>query len=83
VANLEKAADRDPGSWTYRYDLALAKASAGLDPRADARKAVEMNPLNAEALNAVKLFSRGGPRAWRRQASTLLGAASPFYFSQR
>jgi O-Antigen ligase len=45
------AIDRDPNNWEFHYDLALVRASAGKDPRAAARKALELNPLDSRVVN--------------------------------
>lgn len=61
---------RDPQNWELRYSDALIRASAGLDPRPTARVALAMYPTSPLIRAAVRAFSRGGPRAWSRFASS-------------
>jgi hypothetical protein len=83
VAAMENAVDRDPRNWVYRYGLALARGAAGQDPRPQARLARALNPFNSEAREAIRRFRSSRPRAWRRQAQSLLAGALPFYLSDR
>ena len=83
VAELEQAVERDPENWEYRYDLAVARGTAGLDPRPQARAALALNPRDPEAQNAVRRFATNHSPAWKRQARSLLRGASPFYLSDR
>ena len=48
VVAMEKALDRDPDNWEYRYGLALARAVAGQDPRPDALIALRLNPRDEQ-----------------------------------
>jgi hypothetical protein len=68
VQMLEAAVRRDPDSWERHYGLALVRAAAGLDPRAEARKALELNPLDPLARRAVRRFRTSEPQKWKRQA---------------
>jgi hypothetical protein len=83
ASDFEKAVGRDPKNWVYHYDLAVARAAAGLDPRAEAAEAHRLNPLGIEALRPERLFTTGSPATWRQQARTLWRGASPFYLSTR
>jgi len=83
VVALERAVERDPDNWEYRYGLAVARGAAGLDPRPQARAALRLNPLDVEAKVAVRRFHTDDSRVWKRKASTLLRGASPFYLSDR
>jgi O-antigen ligase len=83
VEDLERAVDRDPQSWTYHYELAIARGVAGSDPRPEALRALRLNPLDVEAQDAARRFNTANRRAWRRQARALLRGASPFYLSER
>ena len=68
VRALEKAVERDPEHWHYRYGLALARGAAGQDPRPDARAALRLNPHNPLLQEAVKRFDTDDRREWRRRA---------------
>lgn len=69
VQMMQNAVDRDPHNWEYRYGLALVKASAGQDPRADAAKALRLNPLEPMVFNARRDFGKARtPRQWQRAA---------------
>ena len=83
VKDLERAVDRDPQSWTYHYELAIARGAAGSDPRPEALRALRLNPLDVEAQDAARRFRTANRRAWRRQARALLRGAGPFYLSER
>jgi O-antigen ligase len=71
LAEIEKAVDRDPRNWEYRYDLALARGASGLDPRPAARAALRLNPFEGLTQEAVSRFRTGDPRNWRRIALSL------------
>ena len=58
VVAMEKALDRDPDNWEYRYGLALARAVAGQDPRSDALIALRLNPRDEQTRDAVKRFEQ-------------------------
>jgi hypothetical protein len=75
VESMQKAIDRDPNNWEYRYGLALARAVAGEDPRRDARAALQLNPRDPQTLDAVEGFRSGTARQWRRRAQTLVELA--------
>jgi O-Antigen ligase len=68
VQMLEAAVRRDPDSWERHYGLALVRAAAGLDPRAEARRALELNPLDSLARTAVRRFQTSDPVKWKRYA---------------
>jgi O-Antigen ligase len=68
VQMLEAAVRRDPDSWERHYGLALVRAAAGLDPRAEARAALELNPLDPLALRAVRVFRTSDREDWKRWA---------------
>jgi O-antigen ligase len=75
VSAMRQALDRDSGSWESYYALAIAKASAGIDPRAAAARAVQMNPFEPLTRQAVKELR--GPKAtgWIHQAPAVRAAA--------
>jgi O-antigen ligase len=65
---LREAVARDPRSWEPHYGLALVLAASGGDPRAAARRARRLNPLEPRTRAATDVFSRGDRRDWRRWA---------------
>lgn len=65
IRALREAVARDPNSWEAHYGLALVQAAAGRDPRPQARRARQLNPLEPRARNAVVAFSQGDRRDWR------------------
>jgi O-antigen ligase len=72
VQMMQRAVDRDPGSWDLRYGLALVRASAGLDPRPAARAALVRNPNSPQAQEAAARFRRArDPMSWRAAARDL------------
>jgi hypothetical protein len=70
VEAMQAAIDRDPDNWTYRYALALTKAASGIDPRADARKAHELNPRSALTQDALQRFDTNDPEVWKQRSVT-------------
>jgi hypothetical protein len=68
VQAMQAAIERDPDNWTYRYALALTKAAAGIDPRPDARRAHDMNPLSQLTRDALERFDSSDPRVWRKRS---------------
>jgi hypothetical protein len=75
VAETRKAVSRDPGSWEPYYLLAIAQASAGVDPRASAARALSMNPLEPLTRQAVSQLRGSSPRRWAQEAASLRAAA--------
>jgi hypothetical protein len=65
VDAMRAARRRDPGNWQYAYGLAVTQALAGEDPRAAARLALRMNPLEQLAVRLERGL-RSGSRARRR-----------------
>lgn len=74
VDMIEKAVERDPDDWEYHYALSIALAATGGDPRAEARRAHALNPLDERTAYALRM-ARSAPRTWRRLA---LDAPSPW-----
>ena len=68
VRAMNSAVTRDPGNWQYRYGLALVRAAAGLDPRPAARRALQLNPREPLAQEAVRAFDTSNRRLWRARA---------------
>lgn len=61
------AVRRDPNNWEGHYGLALARASAGLDPRRALRTARRLNPREALVIHLERLLG-DDPRQWRKRA---------------
>jgi hypothetical protein len=68
---INRAISLDPKNWSYRYDLVLARAAAGLDPRAAARTALSFNPRDPLAQDAWKTFRSGSPAQWEVEGKAL------------
>jgi O-antigen ligase len=64
---MQKAVQQDPQNWRYRYGLAVAQGEAGLDPRAEARQALALNPRERIARQALARFG-ADRRKWPAQA---------------
>jgi hypothetical protein len=69
VADMRKSVERDPDNWRYRYDLAIARASAGQDPRPDLAWAKRLGPYQVLPDDAAALFPASSRRAWPRRAA--------------
>lgn len=69
VKAMRRALARDPDNWEYQYGLALVRASAGLDPRPQARAALRLNPESSLAQTAAMAFRTDDPREWERRAA--------------
>jgi len=76
IDDMGAAIDRDPDNWSFHYGLALARAAAGLDPRPEALKAREMNPLEPLARRAVARFATNRPNLWKRRGEELARRSS-------
>jgi O-antigen ligase len=68
VQVMEKAIARDPESWELYYGLALVRGAARMDPRPAAKRALELNPLEPLAVDAVRHFNTRAPAKWEREA---------------
>jgi hypothetical protein len=75
VSAMDQALRRDPGSWETYYALAIAQASAGIDPRAAAERALRMNPLEPLTRQAVKALGGSRPTEWVKRAPAVRAAA--------
>jgi hypothetical protein len=69
VKAMSAARDREPRNWRFAYGLALARARAGDDPRAEAAQAVRLNPREAAARELQRAFQNAGRRGWPRIAA--------------
>lgn len=76
IAALREAIERDPRNWEVHYDLALAQAAAGLDPRGAARSALRLNPQDPLTGALARRLSRGGASEWRRALTPVLARSN-------
>jgi O-antigen ligase len=63
---MTAAQDRDPHSATANYDLAVARAAAGLDPTRAIGAATHLSPLEPRAREAAIAFAAETHQAWLR-----------------
>src|SRR5207248_1783710 len=75
IAAMRKAVDLSPRNWESHYGLAIALAAAGRDPRAEIRRTLRMDPLQAFVKSTATAFRSGSPAVWRRQAATQMNGA--------
>jgi hypothetical protein len=75
VEQMRQAVQRDPSSWERYYALALAQASAGIDPRPAVARALRMNPLEPLTRQAAIQLSGESPTRWVRKARAVRAAA--------
>jgi hypothetical protein len=75
VAAMRQAVHYDNSSWEPYYALAVAQASAGIDPRASAAQALRLNPYEPLTIQAAKLLRSPSPHVWVTRAAILRTAA--------
>jgi hypothetical protein len=75
VAAMGQAASQDPGSWETYYVLAIAQASAGIDPRANVERALRMNPTEQLTREAAVELRGSKPTEWVRRAAIVKAKA--------
>jgi O-antigen ligase len=75
LAAMRAAVRRDPEGWEPYYALAIAQASAGVDPRAAVERALRMNPHEPLTRQAVKELRTSKPGEWVRRSSVVRAAA--------
>jgi O-Antigen ligase len=75
VAAMRQAVRHDPSSWETYYALAIAQASAGIDPRRNLRRALQMNPLEPLTRSASKQLRSSRPAEWVARAAEVRSAA--------
>jgi hypothetical protein len=75
VEAMRQAARRDPAGWETHYALAIAQASAGVDPRASIRQALQMNPLDPLVREAARRLRTASSVEWVRRAVAVRRAA--------
>ncbi len=71
IHDMREAIDRDPHNWNFHFGLALARGSAGLDPRPQFRVAHDLNPLDVLTEYAMARFDTDRPGLWKRRANEL------------
>ncbi len=75
ITAMREARSHDPGSWETYYGLAIAQASAGIDPRANVEQALHMNPREPLTREAAQQLSGSSPTGWVRHAGVVRAAA--------
>jgi hypothetical protein len=76
LSAMKQAVKRDPDNWTTHFGLAIARASAGLDPRPRMVLALHLRPrdqrhvpgLQRFASDALRRFASNDPAVWRERA---------------
>jgi hypothetical protein len=75
IVAMRQAVRQDPGSWETYYALAIAQASAGVDPRSNVHRALRMNPLEPLTREAARQLDTASPTAWVNRAAVVRAAA--------
>jgi hypothetical protein len=75
ISAMRRAVHYDPESWETYYVLAIAQASAGIDPRVAAARALRMNPYEPLTLQEAKAFQTSNPTEWVSRAAAVGAAA--------
>ncbi|MFZ2112538.1 MAG: O-antigen ligase family protein [Solirubrobacteraceae bacterium] len=75
ITAMREARSHDPGSWETYYALAIAQASAGIDPRANIEQALRMNPREPLTREAAKQLVGSSPTVWVKHAGVVRAAA--------
>jgi hypothetical protein len=75
LSAMQQAVHFDSSSWETYYMLALAQASAGIDPRGDVERALRMNPFEPLTIKAARTLQTSSPTEWVSRAATLRAAA--------
>jgi hypothetical protein len=75
IAAMRAAVSHDPGGWETHYALAIAEASAGIDPRRSVAKALALNPLERLTRQAAKELRSSRPTVWVGRAALVRDAA--------
>jgi O-Antigen ligase len=71
VAAMRKAISLDPGNWNYRYDLAVIRASAGLNPVPALRAALSLDPREPMVWTAFRRLSVDRPAQWEKNGKVM------------
>jgi O-antigen ligase len=75
ITAMREARSHDPGSWETYYALAIAQASAGIDPRSNIEQARRMNPLEPLTREAARELEGSSPTGWLAHAPVVRAAA--------
>ena len=75
ISAMKAAVAQDPHSWEPYCALAIAQASAGVDPRANVALALRLNPLERLTREAAKQLRGSNPTEWVRRAAIVQAAA--------
>jgi hypothetical protein len=75
VPAMAQAAALEPQSWEDEFWLAVARAAAGVDPRAAMARAIALNPLESGLRNAERRLGSSNPRQWEHAAARLRSEA--------
>jgi hypothetical protein len=74
IAAVHKAISLDPNNWNFRYDLAVMRACAGVNPMPDARRAASLNPLEPLVQDALRTFGHDNHMQWKRDGEKIASA---------
>lgn len=75
VQAMERAVERDPGSWETHFGLGVARGAANLDPLPELRLAQRLNPREALVSASIRVFEEAPRGEWSRVAIRALGYA--------
>lgn len=64
VQAFQRATERDPDNWRYRYELATAQGNAGIDPRPELLAAQRLDPHNGDLNSLISTIPPGQTVAW-------------------
>ena len=71
VPAMASAARLEPHSWEDAFWLGVARAAAGIDPRAAIARAIALDPLEQGLRNAARRLASSDPRSWEAAAPRL------------
>jgi hypothetical protein len=71
ITNIQKAISLDPNNWNFRYDLAVMRASAGLNPMPAMEKAVSLDPREPLVQEALQTFRNDGRAHWESDGKSI------------
>lgn len=71
---MDRAVDRDPDNWRYRYGRAVLRGGAGLDPRPDLLTARALNPHQPEVNELLATIEKGTAVAWEPTLTPVVGS---------
>ncbi len=74
IPAIAKAISLDPGNWNYWYDLAVVRASAGVDPISAIHRAITLDPREPLVRQALDAFSGDGRDRWEHDGRMIADA---------